>query len=229
MKYQITANSVHNDDPMKNVKATEDFLSKVLAAYIVTSAKELLKANLETIKFEDLAQLIIKKYEQLLSVSTDTDKSDCILTYSCEVIILGLLWDSFHDAKREGDGKRIMMRWKFLLIVFHMTNKINYRKEDIILLGQYSFLFSKRKAKQLAYGRFVNTHGQLGCNIPSNLYQQHLNRRLKAAIHNLHSEVGDPAISRAAKYIGIVNSICEQFERDLRKAKAIPNAWHSTK
>ena len=58
-------------------------------------------------------------------------------------------------------GDRLMMLWKFMLIVFDAGNRYNYRKEAIILLLQYHYFFSPRKAEQLVYGRFINTHGRI--------------------------------------------------------------------
>lgn len=54
---------------------------------------------------EELAQLIVNKYVRLLSTPSGTDASDRVFTYSSEVITLGLLWEDFHDAIREGDGE----------------------------------------------------------------------------------------------------------------------------
>ena len=82
---------------------------------------------------------------------------------------LCLLWEDFHDATKEGDGDRLMMLLKFMLIVFDAGNRYNYRKEAFILLLQCHYFFSPHKTEQLVYGRFINTHGHIGCNISSDL------------------------------------------------------------
>ena len=48
-----------------------------------------------------------------------------------------------------------------------------------MLLIQYHFLFSERKAAEVRNSRFVNTHGRKGHNRPCDLHMEHLNRRLK--------------------------------------------------
>ena len=58
---------------------------------------------------EELAQLIVDKYVCLLCIPSGTDPTDCVLTYSSEVITLGLLAEVYHDAIREGDGKRLLI------------------------------------------------------------------------------------------------------------------------
>lgn len=119
-----------------------------------------------------------------------TEPTDYVLTYSSEVITLGILSEVYHDAIREGDGKRLLKIWKFLLIVFDATNRINYRKEAILLLLQYYCLFSEQKREQLLYSsRFISTHRRVGCNIPCDLHLEHLNRRLKTALCNLWSNI----------------------------------------
>ena len=72
---------------------------------------------------------------------------------------------------------------------------------------------SKREAEQLKWSRFVNTRGRKGCNVSCDLHIEHLNRRLKDLITGLHSS--NNSINRAAKSIGIVHQICENFEQEV--------------
>jgi L1 cell adhesion molecule like protein len=65
LKNLIKASSVPID-PKKNVKATEDFLSKVLSSYIVVAAKEIMKANPTPLTIDELSQLITERYVRLL-------------------------------------------------------------------------------------------------------------------------------------------------------------------
>ena len=89
-----------------------------------------------------------------------------------ELLTLSLIWHSFHDAIKEGDGERIVHYWK-LLIIFKASNHPNYAKEAVLFLFQYLYQFSDRKKEQLVWGRFVNTQGIAGANIPSDLYMEH--------------------------------------------------------
>ena len=108
---------------------------------------------------------------------------------------LCLLWEDFHDATKEGNGDRLMMLWKFMLIVFDAGNRYNYRKEAFILLLQCHYFFSPHKTEQLVYGRFINTHGHIGCNISSDLHLEHLNRLLKRILRNLQSNIQTTIVS----------------------------------
>ena len=112
-------------DPKDNMKVAEDFLLKVLTAYIIAASKEVLKH--ETVaSVHELADKVVAQYTRILSAPQNIDTSDRVLTYSSEVITLGLLWHNLHDAIREGDGNRVLMTWKFLLIIFHASGHTNY-------------------------------------------------------------------------------------------------------
>ena len=40
---------------------------------------------------------------------TAVSKDDLVHVYACEIVSLGLLWHSYHDAVKEGDGERVLM------------------------------------------------------------------------------------------------------------------------
>lgn len=206
------------------MKATEDFLSKVLIGYVIAAAKEILRDGDEKFKsVTDLADEIVQRYTWIFEKPQDVDTTDRILLHSIEVTTLCLLLENYHDATREGDGRRIMLIWRFLLLVFKASNRTNYSKEAAILLAQYHFLFSDRKVEELLYSRFINTHGRKGCNIPCDLHMEHLNRKLKTVLRNLRSNIQSNAIVRAGKSIGVVHSICNTFETATSKVKCSSN------
>ena len=61
-------------------------------------------------------------------------------------------------------------------------------------------------------GRFINTHGRQGCNVPCDLHMEHLNRRLKCAMRNMGANLTTKSITVAAKSM---NNICKAFENDV--------------
>lgn len=86
--------------------------------------------------------------------------------------------------------------------------------EAALLLMNYHFLSSERIAAQMATSRFINTKGREGCNMPCDLYLEHLNRRLKSIITRMESNVQPSSIIRAARAIG-VNNICQTFRDEV--------------
>ena len=44
---------------------------------------------------------------------------------------------NYKDAVREGDGDRIMIMWKYFMLIFKVTGRTNYALESQTLLSQY--------------------------------------------------------------------------------------------
>lgn len=101
---------------------------------------------------------------------------DKVREYAVETLTLGLVWTSFHDAIKEGDGPRVMRYWKLLAILFHHSNRRNYAREAVRLQVQQHYRFSPRQKEQLIWSRFVNTVGLCGRNVSCDLHMEHLNR-----------------------------------------------------
>ena len=102
--------------------------------------------------------------------------------------------------------------WKFLLLIFKASNKINYSIEAFNLLAQYDILLPPRLKEQIKWSRFVNTHGKQGKNIPCNLYLEHLNSALKTAICHIGANIAPGAIVRAGKCIGEMILVCHTYD-----------------
>lgn len=175
--------------PEKNVKASEDYLSLVLHGHVIAAAKQLLSQESFN-EINDLAVALVDKYVSLPTANDSTvpeASQDGVQLYVSEVLSLGLLWYGYHDASREGDGERILLYWKFLLVLFKSTNHPKYAKEAVNLLLQYHYILSERQKAQLLWNRCINTKGLRGCNLPCDLYMEHLNRRLKSIIRSMGS------------------------------------------
>ena len=120
----------------------------------------------------------------------------------------------FSRCYREGDGDRILLHWKFLLLVSKLENHHHYAKEAFNLTLQ-SILLSLCKLCDLKWSRTINTHGKPGHNVPCDLHMEHLNRQLKRCIRNAGSNIYPSAIQRVAKSLGPVSNVCAQFEKEL--------------
>ena len=146
---------------------------------------------------------------------------DRINMYATEVLTLGLLWHSFHDAIKEGDGDRIIRNWKFNLLAFKSARRKNYSIEALNLLLQVNYILSPREAAQVTWCRSVNTSGRQGHNIPMDLHLEHLNRRLKSTLQNMRSNTTKASIRMAAENVDVVNNVCHNFEKQTNKCKGI--------
>ena len=118
----------------------------------------------------------------------------------------------FADGIKEGDGERVIRCWKFLMVIFHNSNRNNYAKEAALLLYQYQYLLSPRQAEQVIYSRFVNSTGIPGGNISADLHMEHLNRTLKSGIGALGSNKTEDTIVRLSKAIGTLGPVLDNFD-----------------
>ena len=79
---------------------------------------------------------------------------------------------------------------------------------------------------QLLTSRFINTKGRVGCNLPSDLHMEHLNRRLKEIIHHQGSNIKPSSLVTSSRVIGIVDDICKSFESEVRRGKQRSDVHH---
>lgn len=146
----------------------------------------------------------------------DAEKEgDKVYDYARELLSYGLLYKCFADSIREGDGKRILCCWKFLMLIFKAAKRKNYAIEALNLLGQYHFFLSHRQREQLLWSRCVNTHGISGRNIPGDLYLEHLNRLCKSAVSDLGANKTPAAFERAGKCLGVLDKLSTEFDKSL--------------
>lgn len=203
-----------NLDPIENMKGCEDFFLKVLYSHVICASKEILSENND--RYNNVTSLANELVVRFISFDPDIKDTvhDKVQRYALQVLNLSLLWHGFNDALKEGDGNRIFTYYKCFLLVFKARKCHNYCKEVINLLLQYNFLFTERQAQQLKWCRVVNMQGKPGRNVPCDLHIEHLNRRLKGMIRNIHSKCPEKTIDRVAKSIGTINQVCEILEQE---------------
>ncbi len=66
---------------------------------------------------------------------------------------------------------------------------------------------------QLTWGRFINTHGGPGNNIPSDLHNEHTNRHYKDIISYMGANFTEQASTRAARSLSTVVYTVELFDK----------------
>jgi len=224
-------------EPKDSFNACQDFFTLVVHSHVLCVGMDLLKMdklsdmpdcdtlragikNKTTTEKEkvllDIAEWIISTVVNLSTSSqVPCDEStDHVNEYACEVVSLGLLFLNYRDAVQEGDGERIMLCWKYFLLLFKATNRRNYAIEAFHTLANRKVL-PPRLAHQLVWSRCINTHtnGKPGHNIPCDLYLEHVNRVLKECIHHLHANKTDSAISRVSQSMGSVDNIMRHFDQ----------------
>ena len=218
-------------EPGKDVNACEDFLLLVVKCYVICAALNVF--NMDTIesfpenvenewnleskderrcKLYSLAEEIVAQFVDLSAVSDSKENQsisvDHINEYSKELLSLGLLYMEYQDAIREGDGDR------YFMVLFKVTNHRNYATEAFITLAECDWFLPQRQAMQLKYSRFINIHGRPGCNVPCDLYMEHINRLVKICIQHLGANKTERAIQRIGRCIGPIDEILYSYDEE---------------
>lgn len=174
-----------------------------------------------------LTRRLRKSTPEHASTAKPDQNAGRVTEYSREVLSLGLIFLEFKDAVREGDGDRVFLIWKYLLMLFKASQRKNYAIEALTMLSQYHLTLPPNLAEQVKWSRFVNVHGLPGCNISCDLHMEHINRLVKTAINGLGANKSEKAITRVGRAIGVLASAIHSYDDQL----GVPaqSGKHSTK
>ncbi len=95
------------------MKACEDFLLIVLNALIKVAA-EVIEIEKPGMDVGHLAEDIVERF---VNIDTEVKQGDDLYLYMTELLTICLIWHSYHDSVKEGDGDRVINMWKFLLVI----------------------------------------------------------------------------------------------------------------
>ena len=196
-------------NPSKDVNASEDFFLLLVTCHILCAAIKIFKMdgidsfperveeewNVQTkeerqSKLESLSLQVVTTFVDLSTFSCSEAKKggpskDHVHEYAKEILSVGLLYMEYQDAVREGDAHHLLNCWRHLMLIFKATAHRNYAFESFITLAQCEWFLPPQQAMQLKYSRFINVHGRQGCNIPCDLYMEHLNKLVKLCVQHL--------------------------------------------
>ncbi len=147
-----------------------------------------------------------------------------MLEYGKRLLGFGCFYLEFSDAIKEGDGKRVLRCWRYLLPLFKSSGRTNYSVEVLNMLCQYQYKLTPHQAQELIWSRFISTHSAPGRNIPEDLHQEHLNRVCKDAVKGLSANKTEVAIDRVGKALGTLSPVLDQFDHQNKVLK--PSGAH---
>ena len=163
----------------------------------------------------DLAGRVVEQcglIEDALLLNRVEGTTDGVYNYSRVFCHYGSLALEFMDAWAEGDGERVCRCWKVLLLHFRDGGRTKYAWEALRLLFQLNQL-SPSLAHQLKWGRFINTKGGAGHNIPCDLHNEHINRTIKDIVNNMGGSLTEQAVRRAGQSVTMIHHIACNFDR----------------
>ncbi|PFX13265.1 hypothetical protein AWC38_SpisGene22668 [Stylophora pistillata] len=142
-------------------------------------------------------------------------KQDYVYNYACVRLSLGMLIHNFNDAVKEGDGARILLCWKYMLLLFKAHGHTKYSLAALQLLANTKAMLSPEKAHSLIWNRTVNNKGSAGINISLDLRMEHIIHLKKEMLGNLGANLHEPAAVRCSKAIKGVQDLFSSIDSNL--------------
>ena len=219
--------------PKEDMHACTDALFTVLKGYIVAAACKELGIDIDTEsipshemkrwsykqKLSFIVQLsmkIVEKYtlvDEAILCQAIKETGDKKYDYSRTLCHYACLALEFTDACDEGDGIRDIRCWRIFLPHFSAGGRTKYSLESLRLQLQLAVL-PPHLVQQLTWGRFVNTHGGLGKNIPCDLHNEHFNKLFKEAIAHMGANFTKEATTRVARSVTFISHVADRFETE---------------
>ena len=88
----------------------------------------------------------------------------------------------------------------------------NYALEAVRLQMQLASL-PPRLVHKITWGRFVNTHGGLGHNLPCDFHNEHVNKLIKEHIKHMGSNFSQKAITNVARSVSFMEVVTNKFDQ----------------
>lgn len=132
------------------------------------------------------------------STAKPTKSSDDVYNYNCALLGDGLFFINFLDAVKEGDGKRLMRQYKYMLLYCKADGQASnkYALECLYQSFLVHSVLSPRESERFVWNRGVNNKGGRGNNISSNLEVEHSNCYVKGSCKNLGPNLTEKAVQR---------------------------------
>jgi len=170
----------------------------------------------------------VQEHELKLSPSkpevkkSKTSNQDDVFNYNCALLADGFLYLNFLDAICEGDGKRIMRQYKYIMLYCRAdgSGSTKYALECLYQFFLVNALLSPRDSERFQWNRSVNNHCKAGSNIPLDLDVEHSNNFLKQCIKNLGPNVCEKAVTRICKAEACTRIITENIDRSVHRVSS---------
>ena len=243
---RIMRNNVYSDIK-KDVDAFQDFLLSVGRAYLVAAftdffgmdsttdqptrhipPKDMTRTNQEEY-FQKTFGSFVDRYvlhDNLEEIQSDPE--DKVMNYGLSVIEFVVLVMQMIDTVHEGDGDRLVVIVKYLLLMFKAkSNYSKYAIETMRFITQVKCILTAQMAARVLNDRFVNPSGKPGHNMETDIAMEHTIKATKVLINGMGANKTQKAVQRATSSVGGVQCICQSYDKN---SDVTPNSTaHSRK
>eukprot|EP00112_Aurelia_sp_Birch-Aquarium-sp1_P020421 Seg5264.1 transcript_id=Seg5264.1/GoldUCD/mRNA.D3Y31 product="hypothetical protein" protein_id=Seg5264.1/GoldUCD/D3Y31 len=143
----------------------------------------------------------------------DNSDKDFILAYSRSALLLGLMACNFNEARKYGDGGRLLNIYKYLFLLFRLEGRTKKALYTFQLICQVQYLLPEKLAFDLQFNRFTNNKGLIDANVEIDREVEHWNRIFKKDCKGFNGKVTDRSIERASTSYQSMERILSSFNR----------------
>ena len=147
------------------------------------------------------------------STSAPSSEEDNLQRYTIVSLVLGLIVLDFNDARKMGDGERLIRLYKLILLLFKIDGRTKYSYYTYQLLCQVYYLLPEYMAHDLCYNRFVNNAGKADTNVKIDRDVEHYNKKFKLDCKDFHGKITSNSIERSSNSYQSVDEILRNFDK----------------
>lgn len=155
-----------------------------------------------------------KHPERRADLEVEEPEKALIADYCRTALGMCLLAYNFTDARRHGDGERLIRLYKFFILHFKAANKHKYAYACLRLQVQLQCLLTPRLAHQLVWNRFVNNKGKPDTNVELDRENEHRNKAIKQECRGFHGKITDKSIKRVGQAAQSIETILKAVDRE---------------
>ena len=216
----------------KDVEAFQDFFLSVGRAYIIVAFTEFFGMESLTgeptrnIPLQNRSRVANKQhFKKTFDAFVDTyilqecdeevpiELQDKVMNYGLCVIEFTVLLQQMIDTVHEGDGERLLVNMKYLLLMFKAkSNYSKYAIEGMRFITQVKCNLSQQLATRVTYGRFVNTARKKGRNLETDLAMEHTIKSTKNLINAMGANKTEASVQRATRAVSGVQQIVHSYD-----------------
>ena len=216
----------------KDVEAFQDFFLSVGRAYIIVAFTEFFGMESLTgeptrnIPPQNRSRVANKQHlKKTFDAFVDTyilqecdeevpiELQDKVMNYGLCVIEFTVLLQQMIDTVHEGDGERLLVNMKYLLLMFKAkSNYSKYAIEGMRFITQVKCTLSQQLATRVTYGRFVNTARKKGRNLETDLAMEHTIKSTKNLINAMGANKTEASVQRATRAVSGVQQIVHSYD-----------------
>ena len=138
---------------------------------------------------------------------------DQVLSYSLQVIQLGMMLMQLNDTEDVGDGERSLINWKMLMLYFRCRPRgMKYAYEAMRFITCVKAIYPEKTAHKILYGQFVNPGAGEGNNYANDLKMEHCIPDNKVSVRGMRANKTLEAAQRCSGSSYAKKQFCIQFD-----------------